>query len=339
MERVFITGVTGFIGSELARRYVRAGARVSGLVRPESRDRVPEGVEPIVGDLASVETLAGVVRGHDLVFNVAGLVMEPRPSDPGSEAYHEATNSTGASVLAREALASGARRFVQVSTIGVYGDRNRDRIDERTPAVPDSVYHRTKYAADRALLGLFESDRLPVVIVRPPITVGPGNLKTHLLKMARLAARGMFPTFGSALTQRLPLIELEDLCAALELASERGPDGEVYVVSSGQDYTFGRILEAMARFSGSSRATIYCPAWVAWSTAWALELTARVLPFAPPLTRHKLCAFTQDRSLNIAKARQELGFTPRHVDLDDLLRRALEDYRARGLLPPAKAST
>src|SRR5207245_2709964 len=100
---------------------------------------------------------------------------------------------------------------------------------------------------------------LELVIVRPPITVGPGNVKTHLLKMAKLAARDRFPTFGSDLKQRLPLVEVADLADALELAATRSPPGETYLVSSGESYTFGEILAAMARFSGGTTGTLAVP--------------------------------------------------------------------------------
>ena len=329
-RRALVTGVTGFIGGELARGLLERGWTVSGLARGESRAKVPAGVAPVIGDLGDAASLARAVQGHDVVFHSAALLSEPaRKSD---EVLWQTANVTGTVALARAALAAGVARFVQVSTIGVYGNESRT-LTEETPGLPDSVYHRTKLEADDALLALHRTEKLPVVILRPPITVGPGNLKTHLLKMAKLAAKDRFPTFGSDMKQRLPLVEIEDLVDALLLAADTSALGEMFLISSGAPYSFGEILAAMARFSGASRGTLAVPGWIGTLGATVCERIAEATGWAPPLTHHKLAAFRQDRAMDITKARTKLGFAPRHVDLDDLLRRALEDYRARGLLP------
>jgi dihydroflavonol-4-reductase len=332
-QTVLVTGATGFIGAHLARALIAQGVTVRGLVRAGRQSALPEGVVPVVGDLARPESLSGVCTGCAVVYHSAAILGEPVGGRPDS--HHQDVNVAGAVALARDALAHGVHRFVQVSTIGVYGYSDRP-LTEATPEAPDSVYHRTKCEADRALLELHRNEKLPVVIVRPPITVGPGNIATHLLKMAKLAARDRFPTFGSDLKQRLPLVEVEDLCAALERAAEVGVPGEVYLVSSGEPYTFGEVLASMARFSGATSGTLRVPGWIGTAGALVFEALAKLTGITPPLTRHKLSAFRQDRTIDVSKAKRALGWEPQHVAVDDVLARALADYRARGLLPPRR---
>lgn len=328
--KAFVTGVTGFVGGELARVLLERGYQVAGLVRPESRAKVPAGVEPVIGELADQAALERGTQGRDVVFHSAALLGEP-PKASG-EAWYEAVNVAGTVDLARAASRAGVRRFVQVSTVGVYGNAHR-ALTEADEEQPDSVYHRTKCAADRELIGFAKSAGLPYVIVRPPITVGPGNLKTHLLKMAKLAARDRFPTFGSDLKQRLPLVEVADLADALELAARVSPPDETYLISSGEGYSFGEILGAMARFSGGTSGTLRVPRFLGLAGALTFEALAAVTGIAPPLTRHKLAVFEQDRAMDISKAKRLLGYAPRYTKLEHLLERALTDYRARGLIP------
>jgi uncharacterized protein YbjT (DUF2867 family) len=98
---ILVTGASGNIGSELARALVASGQPVRGLVRDSSSARLPNGVEPVSGDLNRPAELGAVFGGVEAVYLMAGF-----PDPPG--------------LLARMHDA-GVRRVVLLSTGAVIG--------------------------------------------------------------------------------------------------------------------------------------------------------------------------------------------------------------------------
>lgn len=74
---------------------------------------------------------------------------------------------------------AGVRRFIHVSTSGVYGRRSAGLLDERSPVKPDHIYGVTKVAGEK--LAQSYQTRLPGVILRISEAYGPGDLR--LLKL------------------------------------------------------------------------------------------------------------------------------------------------------------
>ena len=74
MTTALITGVGGFIGSHVARRFLREGYQVVGVddLSGGSRDNVPDGVEFVHGDLAQAATMARLPRGCRTILHLAG---------------------------------------------------------------------------------------------------------------------------------------------------------------------------------------------------------------------------------------------------------------------------
>ena len=72
-QRIFITGVTGYLGSAIATRFVRAGYKVYGLTRNPERaaDLTARGIHPVVGTLSNPGTLLPALKNCDAVIHVA----------------------------------------------------------------------------------------------------------------------------------------------------------------------------------------------------------------------------------------------------------------------------
>ncbi|MBO1336944.1 NAD(P)-dependent oxidoreductase [Streptomyces sp. VRA16 Mangrove soil] len=181
-----VTGATGQVGRRFVPRLLQGaapGERVRVLVRDEARgERFAElGAEVVVGDLRDAEALGKATAGADAVVNVAAAFR----GVPDEEA--RAVNRDAAIELGRAAVASGVRRFVQVSTGLVYGAGRGRPLVETDASVPGGhmwgAYPESKAAAERALSALEGLDDLR--IGRLPFVYGDGD--PHLSDAMRWA--------------------------------------------------------------------------------------------------------------------------------------------------------
>ncbi|MEU5279756.1 NAD-dependent epimerase/dehydratase family protein [Streptomyces asoensis] len=181
-----VTGTTGQVGRRFVPRLLaqaRPGEKVRVLVRDAARgERFAElGAEVAVGDLRDAEALGKAVAGADAVVNVAASFR----GVPDEEAW--AVNRDAAVELGRAALASGVRRFVQVSTGLVYGlgrGRPLTEDDESRPGgAMWGAYTDSKAHAERELLAL---EGLDLRVGRLPFVYGEGD--PHLAQSLRWAA-------------------------------------------------------------------------------------------------------------------------------------------------------
>ncbi|MCB5165987.1 SDR family oxidoreductase [Streptomyces bambusae] len=208
--RIVIAGGHGRIALRLERLLAARGYEVAGIVRDPAQggDLREAGAEPVLCDLetASVEHVAGILRGADVAVFAAG-------AGPGSGAARKDTVDRGAAVLFADAAErAGVRRFLMVSSMGA--DPNRAGAD-----VFDA-YLRAKGEADEHLktrLGL------EWTVLRPGSLTDEAG--TGLVRLEASTGRGAVPRDDVALV----LAELADTPATsgltLELVSGPTPAG------------------------------------------------------------------------------------------------------------------
>jgi nucleoside-diphosphate-sugar epimerase len=223
MMLTLLTGTTGQVGRRFVPRLLaqsRRGERVRVLVRDAARaERFAElGAEVVVGDLRDTEALGKAVAGVDAVVNVAASFR----GVPDEEAW--AVNRDAAVDLGRAALASGVRRFVQVSTGLVYGiGRGRPLTEEdetRPGGAMWGAYPESKAAAERELLAL---EGLDVRVGRLPFVYGEGD--PHLAQSLMWAAHW-------AATQRLQMGHHADVAQGLlRILHAPGIAGRIYNIA------------------------------------------------------------------------------------------------------------
>lgn len=181
-----VTGATGQIGRRFVPRLLQSaapGEEVRVLVRDAARgERFAElGAQVLVGDLCDAEVLGKATAGVDAVVNVAAAFR----GVPDEEA--RAVNRDAAIELGRAAVASGVRRFVQVSTGLVYGMGRGRALVESDETVPGGhlwgAYPESKWEAERALGALDGLDDLR--IGRLPFVYGDGD--SHLASVMEWA--------------------------------------------------------------------------------------------------------------------------------------------------------
>lgn len=171
-QRIFISGVAGFLGSHLADAFLADGHEVVGNDNMIGGylDNVPEGVEFYQFDCNEFDKLKRHMKGCDIVYHCAATAYE------GLSVFspHLITqNIVGASTaMISAAIASSARRFVMCSSMARYGT-NRVPFTEDMVPKPQDPYGIGKYAAELMLQNLAETHGMEWVIAVPHNIVGP----------------------------------------------------------------------------------------------------------------------------------------------------------------------
>jgi dTDP-glucose 4,6-dehydratase len=193
-KRVLVTGAGGFIGSHLAERLVKDGARVRALVHYNAlgsrgwldQSTLQDDLEVVAGDICDSESVNAAVADVDVVFHLAALIAIPY-SYLAPRSYVRA-NVEGTLNVLEAARRAGSSRVLVTSTSEVYGTAKRVPIDEEHPLQAQSPYAASKTGADKMAEAYALSFGLPVVVVRPFNTFGP-----------RQSARAVLPTIISQL--------------------------------------------------------------------------------------------------------------------------------------------
>src|SRR5206468_11772113 len=129
--------------------------------------------------------------GIDVVCRLAAVY---RQAGLSSETYRS-INARAAGAVIEAAAASGVRRVVHCSTVGVHGDVRHPPADEDAPLNPGDVYQQTKLEGEQLARAAAQRSGIDLTIVRPTGIYGPGDRR--LLKLFRGVAKRRWVTLGS----------------------------------------------------------------------------------------------------------------------------------------------
>jgi dihydroflavonol-4-reductase len=300
-----VTGGTGFIGANVARELVAAGATVRVLARPGGDRRALAGVkvEIVEGDLldrASVRRALGGVRS---VYHVAADYRLWTP-DP---AMLYRTNVDGTRVVLEAAGEAGVTRVVHTSTVGAVGipEDGRPGTEDTPVTLADMIghYKRSKFLAEQVALE-FARRGLPVVVVNPSAPIGPWDVKPT--PTGQMIVDFMRGRMLASVDTGLNIVHVRDVARGHLLAAERGTPGERYILGH-RDLSLVDIFGVLAEITGRRAPRFRVPYAVAWFGAACCETVARVTgrPPAVPLTAVRMAR--KRMYFSPARAVRELG--------------------------------
>ena len=246
MEKILITGVAGFIGSHVARRFLKAGYEVVGVddLSGGRFENIPENIEFINGDLALKETFERIPKGCKKVLHLAGQSSGEISFDNPVDDLKKNTIST--LNLINYGIQNGAGRLVYASSMSIYGAVADVPIREKEATRPLSCYGVGKLAAED-YLRIFQK-QLPFVGLRMFNVYGPGqdlgNLRQGMVSifLAQALANGRIEVKGGIERFR-DFIYIEDVVEAwFRAATYPAALNQIINVGTGKRTTVAMLL-------------------------------------------------------------------------------------------------
>lgn len=308
-ELTLVTGVSGFVGSAVARALAASGRRVRGFVRSTSpcSNLANFPGELVEGDLRDAPSVRTAMVGVDTVFHVAA---DYRIWARDPEEIVRNNRATTQNVI-DAAIAAGVGRLVYTSSVATLRPDPAGAADERRMARPDEVvgaYKRSKVVAEMIVRQAIEAHGLPAVIVHPSTPIGPHDVRpTPTGRIVVEAANGKMPAFVES---GLNLVHVDDVAHGHLLALERGITGESYILG-GQDVSLADMLATIAQQMGRRRPTLRLPRAPLMPLAWGNELLARLFDYEPFLTLDGVRMAGHRMFYSSVKAERELGYSAR----------------------------
>ena len=294
--KIAVTGASGFVGGAVATALVARGHDVTGF------GRTPLGWS---GPYREWDITTGVLSGHgdfEVVVHAAALADDWAPL-----ARATAVNVDGT----RAVINSFAdARFVHISTSSVY-DAFTPTVTARECDGPSgrflSHYSSTKARAETLFAGL------DAIVLRPHAVYGPGD--TTLLPRILEGVRGRRLVLPNGARVAHTLTHIDNLVDAVEVGAASGICGVFNIGDDSAVQLDEMLLELLAKKGRSDVTLSSIPYQAALAAAGSLEALARVSGRRPRLTRYAVSQLGLERTLDIAKARRELGYAPSETTL------------------------
>ncbi|MDB4990426.1 MAG: UDP-glucose 4-epimerase [Myxococcaceae bacterium] len=317
--KVFVTGASGFVGSNLRAALLAGGADVVSLVRavsPSSTQGRSAAVD--YADLAGLKRLMREER-PDYVFHVAAATKGVSYED-----FRLANVLPTQNLI--EALASehpSVKRFLFVSSLTAYGPSNLGP-PKRESDVPQPIefYGQSKLEAERVVEGYGE--RVAWTIIRPPTVYGPAEVDAFALFKA--AKNGVSLFFGNE-DKQTSAIYVDDLVQAIvDAAQSDRTRGRGYFVTDGVDYTWREFQKHVTAAVGRRTLRVNLPSFLVPAASMAGELLTSIDKKPRLLNRQKAVLDAQQAWLCSADAaREDFGFRA-DVDIAEGTRRTHRWY-------------
>jgi 2-alkyl-3-oxoalkanoate reductase len=318
--RVLVTGASGFIGRRLVERYREMGAEVRGVDVAADPER---GV--VAGDVTEPGAWQAQAEGCDLVVHTAAII-----GFGGRQERYWRVNALGTRRALDAAARAGAKRFLHLSSIVVFGVDFPDGVEETWPTrTTGAPYTDAKIVSEQAVLAAHAAGEVPCTIVRPGDVYGPASRPWAIMIVEALKAgpvarqdrgRGIFSP-----------VYVDNLVDGIVLAgASEAAEGHVFTVTDGvgvenREY-FGRFCEWLGKPPPRS-----LPAAVMKAATWPIEKAAELRGGESNLNPGTVDYMRRRGTYSIRKARETLGYEPR-VGLDEGMERMRQWLAAEGYL-------
>ena len=259
--RLLVTGGAGFIGSNFIRYILNTypdykiinldkltyAGNLDNVKDLENNDRY----EFVQGDIVDPSIVDSLVEKVDIIVNFAAESHVDNSNENADPFLR--TNIMGVKTLMDAALKYNHKRFFQISTDEVYGDRNEGFFTEESRLKPSNPYSASKASAEMLVMAYARTHGLPTVVSRCANNYGPYQYPEKLLPffVHKLLSGEKVPVYGNGSNLR-DWLHVDDHCKAIDLILHKGKVGEIYNISANEEHSNLDITKRMIAILGLS---------------------------------------------------------------------------------------
>lgn len=323
--KAFITGATGFIGSHLADRLIadETFTEVRCLVR--STDKWLEGkkFKRISGDLNDIKALSKGIKGADVIFHLAGIVMAPKQKD------FTLANVSATEDIIRIAQKNGVHNIIVLSSLAAAGPSNGTPIDESKPFEPVSMYGRSKRDMEKSIHKIAR-EKDSIKIIRPPAVYGPRE--DQIFTYFQAFKKGLSTIVGDGIHPRLSMIYVADLIDGILKASNKKDVGvHTYFMTGLDTYNWNQIHAVTSKVMGKKAFKLKLKPTLVKKLGSFLENAASLFGKYPVVNKEKVNELVLEWTCSSKKAEMELDYKPK-VSLEEGISRTIHWYQKHNWL-------
>ena len=298
MNKVLVTGGSGFLGIALLRRLVEDGfhPRVLDINDPNAPD-LEDSIEFVKGDVRDTQVVNEVTRDIDTVFHLAAAVLPTR----GKDAY-TSTNAGGTHNLLQSCLDQGVKQVVHISTSAIFGVPRQLPVTEDSEFRPMGYYGHAKFRGEEEIRR-YRQMGLRVCVLRPRTIIGTERLGIFHILFDWIKEGKRIPIIGRG-DNVFQFISSRDVVEACLLAVKVESNDDFNI--GAEEYSTVRAdLESLVSHAGSGSRVVSIPAPLVKMSLQVLD-SLRLSPLMD--WQYKVA----DKSFyfDISKAKQHLGWQP-----------------------------
>lgn len=309
---ILVTGATGTVGPCVVQALKQEGFRIRTFsADAPAPGMLPENVEMTIGDVTDRMAVRAAMQGVDAVVHLAALLHVVHPSPEIFEKY-EHINVGGTENIVESAIEAGVNRVVLFSTIAVYGASNGKVLNEMSPVHPETIYARTKLAAEQIVLNARNDDDRPLGTVLRLGAVYGSRIKGNYERLVHALACHRFVPIGNGLNRRTLIYDRDVARAALLAVKHPAAAGQIFNVTDGKFHTLNEIIRAICSALGRKPPRISLPVGPVRAAVGLFEAGYHLVGIKPVINKGMVDKYTEDIAVEGKLIQQELGFVPQY---------------------------
>jgi len=323
LPRVFITGVSGLLGSHIAVEFRKLGYEVVGVKQKNTpTPNVIKDIQVFEGDILDFYWLYDILQQGDLVIHCAALVSFDRKD----REYLYQLNVEGTKNVLQASIENRVLKFIHISSVAALGRPIDGQLISESSLWEESDFNThyaiSKFQSELEVWRAFE-EGLSGFILNPSVILGRGNLhNTSNRLFSNLFRKTIFMVDGG-----INVVDVHDVVKALKICLEKELNSERFLIN-GHKVSIGELMSAISKRSKFTSKVIEIPLWLAMCVRPIENFVAFMIGKKPQINRETLKVLKSESSYNNQKSKIVLGLKYRKLEetMDECCHYYVENY-------------